>query len=162
MGHGVGGLGAAPSVECIGCQEPGQHSQHQPPGMAHRRNRPACLHPTPGPCRNMPDVHPCSGPEPFHCICAGEWGSFPTLPHLLWDCLPQLALFARNSWGQSVSSQGEVMGGERKRKRAEWELAGRSPCAGWPRHVCGPRHTLQHLANPMGHGWCEEIGVLSM
>ena len=125
-------------------------------------NRPVCLHPVPGPCMNAPAMHPHSGPEPFHCVCAGELGSLPTLPPLLWDCLPQLALFARNSWGQSVSSQGEVTGGDRKRQCAKWGLAGRSPCAGRPHHVRGPGHTPQHLADPMGRGWCEEIGVLSM
>lgn len=44
-GHGAGGVGAAPSAECTGCQEPGQCSRHWPLGIAcgGGADLPACL-----------------------------------------------------------------------------------------------------------------------
>lgn len=145
-----------------GARSRGSGPGTSPRGLPAEGSRPARLCPVPGPRMNVPAVHPYNVLKPFLCVCAGELGSLPTLPPLLRGCLLRLTLHPRNSWGQSVSSQGEVTGGERRCQHAVWGRVGRSPCAGWPCHVRCPRHTPQHLADPMGHGWCEEIRALSV
>lgn len=71
--------------QCRVRSAPGARSRGSVPGTDPRGSpaegsRPARLRPVPGPCTNVPAVHPSSGPEPFLCVCAGKSGSLPSCP----------------------------------------------------------------------------------